>query len=57
VKQHKGRTYVNRFGGTTTTTLCGRMNKACDDGMNIADDDAGVTCALCLRFMAREALK
>jgi len=49
MKLHKGRQHPNRFGGTTTTTLCGRMNAACSDGMNIADDDAYVTCRFCLR--------
>ena len=50
MKLHTGRQHPNRFGGTTTTTLCGRTNAACSDGMNIADDD-GVTCRFCLRQM------
>lgn len=49
MKLHKSVTRNDRFGGITTTTLCGRMNKACDDRMNIADDDVGVTCRFCLQ--------
>lgn len=40
----------NAFGGTTNTTLCGRMSNAGDD-MNVADGEQEVTCKLCLRRM------
>jgi len=49
--QHKDRQYKNRFGGMTYTTLCGRMNAACNDGMNVANTDDEVTCKFCLRRM------
>lgn len=45
---HKSRV-VERPGYTRFTTLCGRMNKASQDGMNIADTDDQVTCKFCLR--------
>ena len=39
--------------GIRFTTLCGRMNRRCTDGMNIADADAEVTCKFCLAKMGR----
>ena len=48
---HASRQRANRFGGETYTTVCGRMNKASNDGMNIANSDAEVTCKFCLRVM------
>lgn len=36
------------FGGTLNTTICGRMNSACKDGMNVGGK---VTCKLCLKRM------
>lgn len=50
--KHKDKNRPNRYGGTTYGTLCGRMNSACSDGMNVADTDAEVTCKFCLRLMA-----
>lgn len=49
--QHKANNRPNRFGGTTYRTLCGRTNRACTDGMNVADTDEAVTCKFCLRTM------
>ncbi len=45
---------IERFGAkaTLTTTLCGRMNGACRDGLNSSANDAEVTCKFCLRRMA-----
>lgn len=54
MKLHKDRQRPNRFGGTTYTTLCGRTNRACSDGMNIADTDAEVTCKFCLKLMENQ---
>jgi hypothetical protein len=51
MKLHKGRSKPNRLGGHTTGTLCGRENKQSDNGANIADTDAGVTCTFCLKLM------
>lgn len=55
MKLHKSRVVVinaekdwKRF-----TTLCGRMNARCADGMNIADHDDDVTCKFCLALMGR----
>lgn len=47
---HKDRQVI-RAASTRFTTLCGRMNAASVDGMNVADTDAGVTCKFCLRQM------
>lgn len=52
MKLHKHKNRPNRFGGTTYTTLCGRMNAASSDGMNVAETEAEVTCKFCLRIMA-----
>ena len=45
----------NRYDRATDTwryrTLCGRTNRQCTDGMNIADSDAAVTCKFCLSIM------
>ena len=46
---HSGVMFKNRFGGNTTTTLCGRMNAKTPDGMNIADRPEDVTCKFCLK--------
>lgn len=51
MKLHKEDNIENRWGGTTYRTLCRRTNARCSDGMNIADDDAGVTCKFCLKRM------
>jgi len=39
------------FGGILTTTLCGRMNRACNDGIN-SGDGAQVTCKFCIKIAA-----
>lgn len=54
MKMHKGRV-IERPGYTRTTTLCGRMNRANPDGMNIAANDATVTCRFCLKQMETAA--
>lgn len=46
---HKQIYRKNGFGGTTNTTLCGRL--AAGDDMNVADFDRQVSCKLCLRRM------
>lgn len=47
MKLHQALRFKNRFGGMTFTTLCGRMNAASPDGMNIAATPAEVTCLFC----------
>lgn len=37
MKLHKDKQRRNAFGGVTYTTLCGRMNRRSQDGMNIAE--------------------
>lgn len=54
MKLHKSRV-IERPNFTRTTTLCGRANRGCSDGLNIADDDAGVTCKFCLKQMETTA--
>lgn len=53
MKLHKAN---NRYDKATDTwryrTLCGRTNRACNDGMNVAETDAAVTCKFCLAKMA-----
>ncbi len=51
MKLHKDRQVNLRNGATRFTTLCGRMNRRCSDGMNIADTDEQVTCKFCLARM------
>lgn len=48
---HKSKRRPNAFGGTTQTTLCGRMALG-GDGMNIAASDDAVTCKICLFRLA-----
>lgn len=48
---HKSKNRPNKFGGTNYGTLCGRMNAASSDGMNVADSDDKVTCKFCLKRM------
>lgn len=52
---HEVRVRSNRFGGTSHGTLCGRTNRACTDGMNIASTSAEVTCKFCLKRMEQIA--
>ena len=33
-------------------SLCGRLNKASTDGMNVTHDRSQVTCGFCLRALA-----
>lgn len=49
---HRARTRPGIFGGTLTTTDCGRMNRMSEDGMNSTGDDSKVTCKFCLKQMA-----
>lgn len=51
---HKSVQRPGVFGGTLNTTLCGRMNRACPDGMNSGEGDE-VTCRFCLREIRRLA--
>lgn len=50
MKLHRSK-IIERPGVRITTTLCGRMNVACSDGMNIAETDDEVTCRFCLKQM------
>lgn len=56
MKLHKS---ANRYNKATDTmryrTLCGRTNRACSDGMNVAETDAEVTCKFCLSKMGSRA--
>jgi hypothetical protein len=36
---------------TKTGSLCGRLNNACSDGMNVTDKRSKVTCAFCLKLL------
>lgn len=51
MKVHKAKRSKMWWGGTRTSSLCGRLNKACRDGMNITDADAEVTCGFCLKSL------
>jgi hypothetical protein len=51
---HKGRMIIRSW-GVRNTTLCGRMNRRCSDGMNIADTDEQVTCKFCLAKMREQS--
>jgi hypothetical protein len=48
--KHMSRVRKNRFGGTTTGTLCDRF-RCEDDGMNLTAVETEVTCKLCLKLM------
>lgn len=50
---HKSVVRPGPFGGTLTTTLCGRMRNQ-DDGMNVGVGFE-VTCKFCLKEIARRA--
>jgi hypothetical protein len=39
-------------GGMLTTSMCGRLNAASKDGMNLTTNPGEVTCAFCLQKMA-----
>lgn len=55
MKLHKALNKPNRWGGINYRTLCGRTNRQCNDGMNVAASDQEVTCKFCLKFMGRAA--
>jgi hypothetical protein len=55
MKLHKDKQVDRGNGSTLFTTLCGRMNRRSNDGMNIADTDDQVTCAFCLAKMKDRA--
>ena len=40
------------LGGECRGRLCSRLNKACDNGMNLTDSKTVVTCAFCPRILA-----
>jgi len=44
---------IKRGTATRFTTVCGRMNAASRDGMNIAETETEVTCKFCLRVLGR----
>lgn len=48
---HAAKTF-RRHGGIVTTSVCGRINRASADGMNIAEKPELVTCKFCLRRLA-----
>jgi len=52
MKIHLALVRNNAWGGITTGSHCRRLNKSCDDGMNITDDPKEVTCKFCLKLMA-----
>ena len=39
------------FGGSLTTSLCGRLNAASRDGMNLTGNESEVTCQYCIKRM------
>lgn len=41
------------FGGTSNTTLCGRVDNSKND-YNVADTDAEVTCSFCRKILDGE---
>ncbi len=53
MKLHKSDNRTNAQGWTRYRTLCRRSNAACSDGLNIADNDDGVTCLFCRKIMDR----
>jgi hypothetical protein len=52
MKVHLAVSGKGTFGGTITTTLCGRMNKQSRDGMNSSDERDEVTCGHCKAVLA-----
>ena len=40
------------FGGTLTTSLCGRL-RTTSDGMNLTDDMKEVSCKFCIKSLSR----
>lgn len=56
MRVHLAKITPNRFGGTNTTSMCGRLNKASNDGMNITDVHEDVTCKFCLGWLRRGSI-
>lgn len=54
MKTHMVRVRERRDGSTHTSSLCGRLNRACSDGMNVTDVAANVTCKFCKARMAAD---
>lgn len=54
---HLSVTRPGPFGGTLTKSLCGRLNVASRDGMNLTGNASEVTCKFCRRIMDRRAPK
>ncbi len=52
---HQSRNRPNNYGGTRYGTLCGRMNRNFNDGMNVALEGQQVTCKFCLKLMEYSA--
>lgn len=49
---HKSWVKANAFGGHTYTTQCRRLSyRGNNDGINVADTDAEVTCKFCRRII------
>lgn len=56
MKTHLARHTTNQQTGChRTTSQCGRLHNACDDGMNITDDPREVTCGFCLKQLRKDA--
>ena len=53
MKLHQAKNRMNKQGGMTLTTTCGRSSLRSDDGMNVALSDREVTCKFCLSIMKR----
>jgi hypothetical protein len=54
VKVHMAKVIKNVWGiegAMKTTSLCGRLNNACRDGMNVTDATSQVTCKFCLALL------
>lgn len=54
MKVHKAKRR-EMWGGLKVSSLCGRLNNACKDVMNITDTDTEVTCGFCLKALKRIA--
>ena len=53
MKLHKYRVTKGPWGSIMTSPLCGRSSLKSDDGANVADTEAEVTCKFCLSLLAR----
>jgi hypothetical protein len=58
---HFSKVRPSAFGGTSYGSLCGRLNAASLDGMNVTGSEAEVTCKFCLKALVaarvRQALR